>query len=127
MATLTHLDTHVVIWASAGTHDRMSVAAANALDGDELRLSPMVRLELGFLYEVGRLADPPEEVIGDLRRDLRVIEDALPFGAVMEQAMAMSWTRDPFDRVIAAHAVAAEARLLTRDETIREHLDIAFW
>lgn len=127
MATLTHLDTHVVIWVSAGQHHHMSARGTAALDDDDLRISPMVRLELGYLHELGRLADPPGDVIGDLQRWFRAREDALPFGAVVDEAMAMTWTRDPFDRVIAAQAIAAGARLLTRDETILENVALAFW
>jgi PIN domain nuclease of toxin-antitoxin system len=43
----------------------------------------------------------------------------------IERALAMSWTRDPFDRVISAHARADGVPLLTRDETIRAHCEWA--
>jgi len=42
-------------------------------------------------------------------------------------AMDLSWTRDPFDRLISAHAIVANAPLVTADETIREHLPLAVW
>ncbi len=87
----------------------------------------MVLLELAYLHEIGRLSATPDQILARALHGLGLEEAEEPFGAVVEQAMAMSWTQDPFDRVIAAQAVAAGARLLTRDETIREHLDIAFW
>jgi PIN domain nuclease of toxin-antitoxin system len=42
-------------------------------------------------------------------------------------AADLSWTRDPFDRLIAAHAIVANASLVTADDTIREHLPLAVW
>lgn len=46
---------------------------------------------------------------------------------LVEAAVDLSWTRDPFDRLIAAHAIVANAPLVTADETIREHLALATW
>lgn len=42
-------------------------------------------------------------------------------------AADLSWTRDPFDRLISAHAIVANAPLVTADEVIREHLSLAVW
>ena len=35
------------------------------------------------------------------------------------QAQSLTWTRDPFDRLIVAKAMAANAKLITHDENIR--------
>ena len=43
------------------------------------------------------------------------------------RASSISWTRDPFDRLIAAHASLEAAILLTADETILEALPGAVW
>jgi len=128
MAALTHLDTHVALWAvNPDEHDRLSNVATTALESDTLRVSPMVRLELAYLHETGRITAAPGAVLQRARRVFGVADAEDAFGDVIEQAQAMTWTRDPFDRIIAAHAVAAGARLLTRDETIRDNLDIAVW
>ena len=42
-------------------------------------------------------------------------------------AMEFSWTRDPFDRLIAAQALVSGERLLTRDRLIRANCSWAFW
>ena len=39
----------------------------------------------------------------------------------------LSWTRDRFDRFIAAHALVEQSPLLTADEHLREHLPLATW
>jgi len=41
--------------------------------------------------------------------------------------VSSEWTRDPFDRLIVAHAAANDARLLTKDEKIRRHYKRAVW
>lgn len=48
-------------------------------------------------------------------------------GDVAEYARGFGWTRDPFDRLIVAHALAHRATLLTADETIRAHSRTARW
>jgi len=42
-------------------------------------------------------------------------------------AVDLTWTRDPFDRLIDAHAIAASVPLLTADRAILEHLPLATW
>jgi len=44
-----------------------------------------------------------------------------------KEAIERDWTRDPFDRLIAAQAALARARLLTRDDLLRRHFPSAFW
>jgi PIN domain nuclease of toxin-antitoxin system len=45
----------------------------------------------------------------------------------VQAAAGLSWTRDPFDRLIAAHAILADATLLTADRTILANLPQAAW
>ena len=42
-------------------------------------------------------------------------------------ANALSWTRDPFDLLIAVNALADGCELLTADVTMRAHLPSARW
>lgn len=42
-------------------------------------------------------------------------------------AVGLTWTRDPFDRMIAAQAVVADAPLVTGDRTILANLPLATW
>lgn len=53
--------------------------------------------------------------------ETRFLDDAA------NRALALSFTRDPFDRLIASHALAAGAELLTVDETLRANVTIARW
>ena len=80
-----------------------------------------------YLYEIGRVSEPASAPLSTLRRkfDLQIADVSL--AEVVEAAIGISWTRDPFDRLISAHAIVANAPLVTADETIREHLSLAVW
>jgi PIN domain nuclease of toxin-antitoxin system len=40
---------------------------------------------------------------------------------------ALAESRDPFDRIITAHAHLTSSPVLTKDESIRQHYRHAFW
>jgi PIN domain nuclease of toxin-antitoxin system len=122
-----HLDTHVVVWLYAGQVERLSSVARDLLESQPPRVSPAAVLELQYLHEIGRLTPRPSAVLAELERTLGIgIVDA-SFADLVREAGALSWTRDPFDRVIAAHAVLEKAPLLTADATIRANLESAVW
>lgn len=124
---LIHLDTHVVCWLYAGRVDLLSPLAREAIEAGTLAVSPMVGLELQYLREIGRIRHGPRRIIAALRHDLGLSLSELPFGAVAARAHSFYWTRDPFDRLIAAQAAVERARLVTRDELIRRKFRLALW
>ena len=97
------------------------------IGGQEPRFSPIAALELTYLHEVGRARDSLATTLAALRRDIGLEVIDVSATELTEAAAGLSWTRDPFDRLIAAHAVVADAPLITADETIREHLPLAIW
>jgi PIN domain nuclease of toxin-antitoxin system len=42
-------------------------------------------------------------------------------------AVGYRWTRDPFDRLIAATAAIENCKLVTADKTLRQHCPFACW
>jgi PIN domain nuclease of toxin-antitoxin system len=84
-------------------------------------------LELAYLHEVGRARDSVETMLEALRRSIGLAVADLSSAALVGAATGLSWTRDPFDRLIAAHAIVADAPLITADRTILEHLPQAIW
>lgn len=121
------LDTHVVVWLYEGRRDLLSERAAALIEANDLAVSPLVRLELAYLREIGRLKVDPAEILDDLARRIGLGEVDAPLSRVVDQAASLAWTRDPFDRLIAAHALALRAPLLTADVRIRAHLPDAAW
>lgn len=123
-----HLDTHIVMWLYTGKRQKIPAAVSRQLEYHALRISPMVRLELEYMVEIGRLVDPPTDVIRELSSSIGLELDDQPFQRVAEIAADCSFTRDAFDRVITAQAIAARARLVTADERIRSaRPDVALW
>lgn len=128
MASLIHLDTHVVVWLFAGQLERLPKLARQRLESAELGVSPMVLLELSYLEEIGRLRVASPLVIEDLERriGLRVVDT--PFAMVVARARELSFTRDPFDRIIGANALVEDAPLLSADASLRQHLpQLVLW
>ncbi len=124
---LIHLDTHVVAWLHDGLVEKLSPAAVAAIETGRLRISPLVELELGYLREIGRIRPTPGEIVAALASDIGLERSTVPLAGIVTAALALDWTRDPFDRLIVAEAIVAGARLVTRDERIRAHAACACW
>lgn len=87
----------------------------------------MVRLEMHYLHEIGRLVPTPFTVIEGLTGPLPLSVGDPSFQQVIAAAEEERWTRDPFDRVIVAQARLAKAPLVTRDRRIHQHYEDAVW
>lgn len=122
-----YLDTHVVAFLYADAGDSLPPLSRSLINGNELLLSPTVMLELQYLFESERLTVPPGTMIGTIQRSARLHICDLPFEDVTRAALRETWTRDPFDRIIVAHARLREATLITKDRTIREQYERATW
>lgn len=123
---LTWLDTHAAIWLC--TCDvPLSDAALGEIETAELRISPMVLLEMQFLLEIGRLNATPRDSLAILRRDFDLSVCKLPFEDVTEASHSETWTRDPFDRLIVAQAKLGQGKLIMKDRMIQQHFAGALW
>jgi PIN domain nuclease of toxin-antitoxin system len=122
-----HLDTHVVVWLFAGSVDVFPPTVQALLDSEPLSVSPMVSLELDLLHEIGRTGRPAITVLAELQRTIGLTISAAAFADVVSAAADLHWTRDPFDRLISAQAIAENQQLLTRDRRIRANLSVARW
>ena len=120
------LDTHVVVWLFAEA-DRIPASVRKRIDEAELFVSPIVRLELSMLAEIGRVTLPAEAFLSALHRDLDLQVEESGWLRCAEIADHVSWTRDPFDRLIVSHAIAFAAPLCTRDRQLRDRYREAFW
>jgi PIN domain nuclease of toxin-antitoxin system len=128
MASLIYLDTHVAAWLHAAGAELLSEDAARRIDdADEIRISPMVRLELQYLYEIGRVSQPATLVLDALGAGLGLRVCDASFPAVARAAESETWTRDPFDRMIVAQASLRDAPLLTKDRILHQNYDRAVW
>jgi PIN domain nuclease of toxin-antitoxin system len=111
------LDTNALIWLEQG-HARIRSLRARTRS---LHVSPASLLELQFLVEAGRIRVRAASVRA-LTADERWHVDEPPAAAWFEAATELTWTRDPFDRLIVAHAEVRGWRLATADTTILAQL-----
>jgi PIN domain nuclease of toxin-antitoxin system len=111
------LDTNAVIWLEQG-HPR---ARPLLKDRRRLYVSPATLLELQFLQETGRIRMDVASVSA-LGQDERWLLDDPPAAAWFLRAADLVWTRDPFDRLIAAHAMLRRWRLATGDDDLVDRL-----
>lgn len=122
-----HLDTHVVCWLYEGRMDLISAPALHAIEQGLLQVSPVVQLELAYLHEIGRISRDGGYVLEALSKDIGLSVADVSLAQMMKKAGALTWTRDPFDRMIVAHAMIADAVLVSKDRLIRKHCDRAIW
>lgn len=127
METVIRLDTHVAIWLYTGESERFSARAAERLAEEDLVISPIVDLELTYLFEVGRLRVPGTAIVSDLKERIGLQHSAQSLASAVAAAIPLDWTRDPFDRLIVGDAIGANSALLTKDSTILANCTLAEW
>jgi PIN domain nuclease of toxin-antitoxin system len=110
------LDTNALLWLHQG-HPRSRPLTRYS---GQLYISPATMLELQLLIEVGRLRLRRRAGITDLTEDDRWLLDDPPAASWFQRALAGGWTRDPFDRLLVAHAQLRGWRLATGDAGILE-------
>lgn len=123
-----YLDTHVVIWIYAEKGERLSPESRRLVEESQsIAISPMVLLELDFLFEINRITSGSGPVYQYLHDRIQLQVCKKPFSDIVAAASELTWTRDPFDRVIVAQASLDGDILLTKDQTIRSHYKNAKW
>ena len=114
------LDTHAAIWI-ARRHRR----AAPLQRFPRLYVSPVSILEMQYLLEAGRLKGTGPNAATVMAADPRWFVDAPPAERWFLTACELGWARDPFDRLIAAHARVRAWKLATADELLIANLSAA--
>ena len=122
-----YLDTHVVVWLYQKDLSKFSNKVLALMENNDLLISPMVVLELELLNEIGRLTVKSSEIISELQKTVALKVCDEKFSHVAHEAIDLSWTRDPFDRLIVANSLCANAKLISKDRTILKHCKNAVW
>ena len=117
-----------MVWLCQKQLDKLTSRAITAIEASELLISPMVLLELEYLYELKRIIQPPQALLSQLGSQIGLQVCDHSFSAVVQTAILETWTRDPFDRIIVAHAKSnGYASLITSDSKIRESYPKTTW
>ena len=125
--SLVFLDTHIAVWLYAGLIEKISETAKQTIEANDLLISPMVKLELQYLFEIGRITVRPDTMIKNLSTAIGLTLSETPLQQIIEQALKISWTRDVFDRLLSAEAMVVGGGFITADENIKSNLKLAIW
>lgn len=120
------IDTHIAVFLHSGDLSKITPQAQEQLEHHDIVLPELARLELQYLHEIGRIAYAPAAIVADLYGDVGMVCSKTPTAGLVQSAIGIHWTRDAFDRLIAADAIFCDCPLITRDERIIEHLPQAF-
>jgi PIN domain nuclease of toxin-antitoxin system len=117
------VDTHTLIWAAIASPQLSSTARAMIEDEDkELFVSAATAWEIATKVRLGRLPEARELEVDFLGKideagyELLAIDAALALRA----ARMPGNHRDPFDRIIAAHAIALDIPVISADRKLDE-------
>ena len=127
---MSQLDTHIVVWLYEGRASKLSKAARNLIRrSDTVTISPLTLMELDNLIAGRRIkAESPATIIAIISQEIGAIDvSPTPFQDIIAKALTIGWTRDPFDRLIVANAMADGVKLITADEKIRANFKDAVW
>ncbi len=119
------IDTHIAVFLHANELGRISESACEQLESEDIVLPEMARLELQYLYEIKRIAYTPEQITADLYSEIGLTCSNTAMSSLVQSAITIDWTRDVFDRLIAADSLFRQCSLITRDQKIIEHLSLA--
>lgn len=113
------LDTHFLIWIVSGSK---RLKAYPWLEHYEpWGVSPISFLEIQMLSEIGRRRVDFPRFTQDVMGDPRFHVDEISVVNLVQRSLDLSWTRDPFDRLLAAHSLARRVPLCSIDHTMLEH------
>jgi len=122
-----YLDTHTVVWLYAGDQSRFTKKGLTLINVNDLLISPIVKLELQYLLEIKRITQTADAIISDLKKRIGLKICQKPFEEIIQNSIKQTWTRDPFDRIIVAHAALDNLMLLSKDKTILGSYEFARW
>ncbi len=127
MEDVVYLDTHAVVWLYAGELSLFPQKVLHLIEKADIKISPVIQLELQYLLEIERIKVKPEKIIASLRDSIGLKICGLEFNKVILEAIKQDWTRDPFDRLIVAQANLVGAPLVTKDQSILKQYKKAVW
>lgn len=122
-----YLDTHVVVWLYQSETKRLNNKVCEIIEENDLMISPMILLELQYLVETNRITAKPIEIYNNLKASINLQTCGMHFEDVVNLAMTMIWTRDPFDRIIVSQAAVKNSILISKDSSILQNYSKAVW
>ena len=113
------LDTHFLVWLTLNSPRVSHFPWLGKYT--PWTVSPIALLEIQYLAEIGRLEVKQPDFTDIILTDQRFVVDNVPALDLVRRAYDVSWTRDPFDRLLVAHSLLRDLPLCTVDREISQH------
>jgi len=121
------LDTHAVVWLYSGQLDLFNQKVLKLINSEQVCISHIVKLEIQYLFEIKRVIYEPGLIIDTLIDEIGLMYSDNNFDSIVRQAIHLSFTRDPFDRIIVADASINNSKLISKDRNIKKHYKNTIW
>lgn len=121
------LDTHTVVWLYSGQLDLFNPKVLKLINSEQVCISHIVKLEIQYLFEIKRVKYEPGLIIDTLIDEIGLMYSDNNFESIVRQAIHLSFTRDPFDRIIIADASINNSKLISKDRNIKKHYKNTIW
>jgi PIN domain nuclease of toxin-antitoxin system len=121
------LDTHVAIWLYSSQLELFNPKVLKLINTEQVCISHIVKLEIQYLYEIKRVKYEPGLIIDTLIDEIGLMFSDNNFESIVRQAIHLSFTRDPFDRIIVSDASINNSKLISKDRNIKKHYINTIW
>ena len=117
------LDTHIFLWAVAGSPLLKAAARRTIQSADQVYVSAASIWEVAIKAPLGKITADPDELVAAIEASGFV---ELPVRAAHAAGVARlaPHHHDPFDRLLVAQAIAEPLKLLTADATLARYSNI---
>lgn len=122
-----YLDTHAVIWLYHKELHKFSKNTLLLLENNQITVSPMVKLELQYLYQIKRITQKPDVILQSLQDTIELKICQKSWLDIVNVALTCDFTRDAFDRLIVAHAMLDNSILISKDSNLTKHYQHCVW
>jgi len=127
MESLIFLDTHVAVWLYSGEFNLFKPKTLKLINENPVCISHIVRLEMKYLNEIGRISLQPDVIIAALAAEIGLVYSDNNIDRIISQAIHLDFTRDPFDRIIVADASINNSIVISKDSNIIKNYKNTVW
>ncbi len=117
------LDTHVFLWAVAGSPLLKAATRRLIESADEVYVSAASLWEVAIKARLGKIEADPDELVAAIELSGFIELPVRASHAAAVARLAMHHT-DPFDRLLVAQAVAEPLKLVTADAVLARYSDL---
>ena len=121
------IDAHACLWLFSNQLFRMSPMAMQTIENSILLISPISLLEIDLLHEIKRITVDGQTMLEALQKEISLQVALDSFIDITHAAKKLTWTRDPFDRLLVAHASLNHSPIITKDRLLHQHYKKCVW